>query len=149
MSNISKNHWIIDHWGGSLTNAIYPTFDANGNQGTRYILRAMNRFVEVEWTVEFFCQEKLRTAPMRPPRGGFRFGDGRFQRSLPTPVARSRARCARSALSSPPLPQKREWKATQKPTVAMRALFVCASMYSSALTARQVLPIVIGCPAEW
>ena len=59
MSNINKNHWIADHWGGSLTNARYPTFDVNGNQGTRYILRAMNRFVEVEWTVEFFCQETL------------------------------------------------------------------------------------------
>ena len=48
ISNIRNNHWIIDHWGGSLTNARYPTFDVNGNQGTRYILLAMNGFVEVK-----------------------------------------------------------------------------------------------------
>ena len=43
----------------SLTNSRYPTFDVNENQGTRYILLAMNRFFEVEWTIEFICQETL------------------------------------------------------------------------------------------
>ena len=59
MSNISKNHRITDHWGRSLTNARYPTFDVNGNQGTRYILLVMNKFVDVELTIEFIHQETL------------------------------------------------------------------------------------------
>lgn len=43
----------------SLTNARYPTFDVNGNQGTRYILLAMNIFVEVECYEKFLHQETL------------------------------------------------------------------------------------------
>ena len=59
MSNIGRNHWITNQWGKLLTSARYPTYNVNGNQGTRYIQTVMNRFVEVEWTVEFFCQETL------------------------------------------------------------------------------------------
>ena len=59
MSNIDRNHWITNQWGELLTNARYSTLNVNGNQGTLYILTIMNRFVGVEWTVEFIFQETL------------------------------------------------------------------------------------------
>ena len=59
MSNIDRNHWITNQWGELLTNARYSTINVNGNQGSWYILIVMNRFVGVEWTVEFTCQETL------------------------------------------------------------------------------------------
>ena len=59
MSNIDRNHWIANQWGGLLTNARYSIFNVNGNQGTLYILTVMNRFFGVEWTVEFTFKETL------------------------------------------------------------------------------------------
>jgi len=35
---------------------IYPTFDVNDNQGTRYILLAMNGIIEAQWTAKFIHQ---------------------------------------------------------------------------------------------
>ena len=51
----------LDYWPlrKSLTNVRYPTYDVNGNQGTRYILLVTNIFVEVESTTEFIHQETL------------------------------------------------------------------------------------------
>ena len=59
MSNIDRNHWITNQWGGLLTNARYSIFNVNGNQGTWYILIVMNRLVGVEWNAKFTFQETL------------------------------------------------------------------------------------------
>ena len=57
--NIVVHHLITGHWCIPLTDAISPTDNENGNQGTECNLTSVNRCVEVEHLEESIDQGRL------------------------------------------------------------------------------------------